>query len=192
MTCLHPGCAEPLRPYSGRGPRPRYCLEHSAPKWRKARERAGIDPRPECCRARGKGLCAQHRRPKRQTGIPVAAEAIRAPHYDPGDSRYDPRSADYAPSIPGRMQDAQITSPTKTTMPLRGPWMTEPYPVIGQCDLGSNGGPVNPLWRSQFGEPAARCPVHPGWLDTDRRGLVRRGPGWPWPKNEAPCLADAA
>ena len=70
--------------------------------------------------------------------------------------------------------------------------MTEPYRVIGQCDLTCEWLPIeNPSWRSEFGKPAARCPVRPPEMDSQRRGLVWRGPEWPW-RDEAPYLANAA
>jgi hypothetical protein len=166
LNCLHPDCTNPAKPYGGRGPRSSYCPEHSAASYRKARSRAGIDLRPACCRAQGKGMCAQHRKVKVHS---YGQDLLPDSRVGPDDSLTSRELA------AAQIHDAinaglRISSPWRAINPVTT-WARESFPVIGQPDLTCDWTPANPCWRQSFGEST---------IASRQLRLVGRGPEWPW------------
>lgn len=168
-TCRHPECSDYVKRYSGRGPRSAYCVEHSKPKHRMARSRAGIDARPECCRAQDRGVCKQHRKPKVHSyGRDLNPDSVLA-----GDEHITREE-----KVEAQFRDVldlglRISSPWGA-IACRLTWARERWPVIGQPDLAEDWLPINPEWRTGVED---EFPQVNSKLVTE---LVWRSPEWPW------------
>lgn len=128
-----------------------------------ARSRAGIDLRPECCKAQGKGMCQQHRKPR---------EHNYARELHPASILGSPEETEAQIDDVSRL-GLRISSPWGAVSGKGITWGRDHHPVIGQRDLTCDWRPINPEWRK--GVEGEFPEVKPKLVT-----LVWRGPEWPW------------
>lgn len=170
ITCQHPECLDTVRSYHGRGPRSQYCPEHSKPKYRMARSRAGIDLRPECCRAQGKGVCKQHRKRREHNyGRDLDPQSVLSA--TDGATAEEIAAAQYRDAL---NLGLAIRSPWAAISGMGITWGRERHMVIGQPDLTWDWQTANPEWREGVEDEFLKVNAKLVTM------LVWRGPEWPF------------
>jgi hypothetical protein len=174
QQCQHPGCAV-LVVWRGTGKEPRFCGEHQGGKYAKQRQRLKDKepsaPKPPCCvragRQGGRLACEQHK--QGQSGaFPEKAWAEIDYHGAPPKPKHTNRPKPDATGTDRTIANARLW--------VFGQWTKERYShngqfirVIGQRDVTADWTPI------------------PG--ESPPRGLVARGPDWPWVEEEPMAVA---
>ena len=164
---------------TGSGRKPRFCGEHQAGKYAKARQRTrDAEPkatRPACCEAAGRRggrlACEQHKQDPAFWDVGPGALAEDYAAALPASTHTASEDAHKVGAIKQQLHGVRVGMPDDTRLLWfdamtescsYGPLAGSPIRVIGQPDLTAD-------WQPSR-HPAAKAPV----------GLIRRGPDWPW------------